>query len=227
MATAVRRLTERATAYLVVSMQFRTEGHGEGAEPNRSHFSWNCCSVPHTKGQRMSFGCTVRVSIAIPLLLAAAACVPQDGAPKVANAAAPAASPAPPPQSAAPATTPPAATPAIPATAPAVTTAPVPARAKAPATPAPATRIVTDLTVPRSGVGTATYRCGNGGLITIQNLGNALRVMRPDGTAEEFAASPANQSSRYQEAATHDAIVIDGREALVMKRGSTPQTCRR
>ncbi|WP_246678061.1 hypothetical protein [Mesorhizobium sp. B2-7-2] len=183
--------------------------------------------MPRTKGQRMSFGRTVRVSIAIPLLLAAAACVPQDGAPKVANAAAPAASPAPPPQSAAAVAAPAAATPAIPATAPAATTAPVPATAKAPATLAPATRIITDLTVPRSGVGTATYRCGNGGMITIQNLGNALRVMRPDGTAEEFAASPANQSSRYQEAATHDAIVIDGHEALVMKRGSTPQTCRR
>lgn len=99
---------------------------------------------------------------------------------------------------------------------------------KTPATPAvPPTKIVTDLTVPRSGVGTATYRCGNGGMITIQNLGSSLRVVRPDGTTEDFAASPANQSSRYQEAATHDAIVIDGREALVMKRGSTPQTCRR
>ncbi|ESW80333.1 hypothetical protein X773_16140 [Mesorhizobium sp. LSJC285A00] len=66
-----------------------------------------------------------------------------------------------------------------------------------------------------------------GGMITIQNLGTALRVVRPDGTTEEFAASPANQSSRYQEAASHDAIVIDAREALVMKRGSTPQTCKR
>ncbi|TGQ07645.1 MULTISPECIES: hypothetical protein [unclassified Mesorhizobium] len=160
----------------------------------------------------MSFGHTVRVSITIPLLLAAAACVPQDGAPKA--AAPPAASPAPAAQSTAP-------------VAPAAATPPLPATAKTPATPAPATKIVTDLTVPRSGIGTATYRCGNGGMITIQNLGSSLRVVRPDGSTEEFAASPANQSSRYQEAATHDAIVIDGREALVMKRGSTPQTCRR
>ncbi|WP_201412387.1 hypothetical protein [Mesorhizobium sp. J8] len=176
----------------------------------------------------MSFGHTVRVSITIPLLLAAAACVPQDGAPKAANAAPPAASPAPAPLSGAPGTPPPAAaTPPLPAAAPAPATPPGSATAKTPATPAPATKIVTDLTVPRSGLGTATYRCGNGGMITIQNLGSSLRVVRPDGTAEEFAASPANQSSRYQEAATHDAIVIDGREALVMKRGSTPQTCRR
>jgi len=91
----------------------------------------------------------------------------------------------------------------------------------------PPGKTITDLTAPRSSLGSATYRCGNGGTITIQNLGSALRVVRADGTTEEFAASPANQNSRYQEAATHDAIVIDGREALVMKRGSTPQTCKR
>ncbi|RWB71939.1 MAG: hypothetical protein EOQ50_20600 [Mesorhizobium sp.] len=165
----------------------------------------------------MSFGHTVRVSITIPLLLAAAACVPQDGAPKAANAAAPALAQ----QSAASAATAPATPPAPPASQ-------MLQGATAPKTPAPqATKIITDLTVPRSGMGTATYRCGNGGMITIQNLGSSLRVARPDGSTEEFAASPANQSSRYQEAATHDAIVIDGREALVMKRGSTPQTCRR
>ncbi|RAZ85348.1 hypothetical protein DPM33_29615 [Mesorhizobium hawassense] len=161
----------------------------------------------------MSFGHMVRVSITIPLLLAAAACVPQDNAPKSANATAPVVAPAPVQQPAAPAAAPMVAVP--------------PAKTPAPP-PAPPTKIVTDLTTPpRSGIGAATYRCGNGGMITIQNLGSALRLVRADGTTEEFAASPANQSSRYQEAVTHDAIVIDGREALVMKRGSTPQTCKR
>ena len=28
--------------YLFVSTQFQTGGYSEGAEPNRSHFSWNC-----------------------------------------------------------------------------------------------------------------------------------------------------------------------------------------
>jgi hypothetical protein len=147
----------------------------------------------------MSFGRAVRVSLVVPLLLAAAACVPQDGAPKAAK------------------TVPPVAPPAV-AQQP---TAP----AKAP--PPSATKITTDLTAPRPVMGAGTYRCGNGGTITIQNLGSSLRVVRPDGATEEFAASPANQSSRYQEAATHDAIVIDGREALVMKKGSTPQSCTR
>jgi hypothetical protein len=30
--------------YLLVLTQFRTGGYGEGAELNRSHFSWNCSS---------------------------------------------------------------------------------------------------------------------------------------------------------------------------------------
>ncbi|RWC55950.1 hypothetical protein [Mesorhizobium sp.] len=107
-----------------------------------------------------------------------------------------------------------------------VSPAPAQQSVAAAAPPAAATKIITDLTAPRSGIGTATYRCGNNGTIAIQNLGTSLRVVGSDGATEEFAASPANQSSRYQ-AATHDAIVIDGREALVMKKGSTPQTCKR
>ncbi|TGS08249.1 hypothetical protein EN852_035045, partial [Mesorhizobium sp. M2E.F.Ca.ET.209.01.1.1] len=130
----------------------------------------------------MSFCHTVRVSITIPLLLAAVACVPQNNAPKAASAAAPAASPAPVQQS------------AVPAAAAPMLAAPSAAPAKPVAPPAaPPTKIVTDLTTPRSGIGTATYRCGNGGTVTIQNLGSALRVARADGTTEEFAASPANQ----------------------------------
>ena len=141
---------------------------------------------------------TVWVSV-FPLLVIVAACVPQDGAPKVANPAA-----------------------SGPAQQSSATVSP-----PASASSAPATKTTTDLTAPRSLVGTATYGCGNGSAITIQNLGSSLRVIEPDGATEEFVASPANQSSRYQEAATHNAIVIDGREALVMKRGSTPQTCKR
>lgn len=112
--------------------------------------------------------------------------------------------------------------------APKAVNSPAPAQpsSAAAAPPAAATKITTDLTAPRSGIGTATYRCGNNGMIAIQNLGTSLRVVGSDGATEEFAASPANQSSRYQ-AATHDAIVIDGSEALVMKKGSTPQTCKR
>jgi len=146
----------------------------------------------------MALRWTVGVSV-FPLLVVVAACVPQDGTPKAANT---------------------------------VSSAPVQqsgASVAAPAStsPAPVTKTTTDLTAPRPVMGTAAYRCGSNGTITIQNLGTSLRVLGADGATEEFAASPANQNSRYQEAVTHDAIVIDGREALVMKKGSTPQTCTR
>jgi hypothetical protein len=109
-----------------------------------------------------------RVVPLVLLLLAAAACVPQNSAPKAGNAAA-------------------------------------------------------DLTAPQPR--TATYNCADGGRMTIENLGTSLRVIGPDGTIEDLPASPANQNSRFGIA--HDAIVIDGRDALVMKGGKTPLTCTR
>jgi hypothetical protein len=86
-------------------------------------------------------------------------------------------------------------------------------------TNAPAT--ATDSPQPR----TAAYTCADGTRITIENLGTSVRVLGPDGASEDLPASPANQSSRF--GAAHDAIVIDGRDALVMKGGKTPLTCTR
>lgn len=71
----------------------------------------------------------------------------------------------------------------------------------------------------------ATYSCADGGMMTIENLGTSIRLLGPDGAAEELPAAPSNQRSRYGEA--HDAIVIDGREALVMKGGQIPLNCTR
>ena len=112
---------------------------------------------------------TFRVAPLVLLLLAVAACVPQNSVPKAGNAAA------------------------------------------------------TDPTAPQPR--TATYTCADGGRMTIENLGTSLRVLGPDGTSEDLPASPANQNSRFGIA--HDAIVIDGRDALVMKGGKTPLTCTR
>jgi hypothetical protein len=72
---------------------------------------------------------------------------------------------------------------------------------------------------------TASYKCADGGMMTIENLGSSVHVVGADGASEDLPASPANQNSRYGQA--HDAIVIDGREALVMKGGKTPLTCTR
>ena len=80
-----------------------------------------------------------------------------------------------------------------------------------------------DVSVPQPR--TATYNCADGGMMTIENLGTSLRVLGPDGISEDLPASPANQSSRFGEA--HDAIVIDGNDALVMKGGASPLTCTR
>ena len=72
---------------------------------------------------------------------------------------------------------------------------------------------------------TATYNCADGGMMTIQNLGTSLRLLGPDGVTEELPASPAGQTSRYGQ--SHDAIVIDGNEALVMTGGHPPMPCTR
>lgn len=71
----------------------------------------------------------------------------------------------------------------------------------------------------------ANYACDNGGSITIRNVGSSIRLLGPNGVEEDLPASPANQKSRYGEA--QDAIVLDGREALVMRSGHTPLTCTR
>lgn len=71
----------------------------------------------------------------------------------------------------------------------------------------------------------ANYACTDGATMTIRNVGTSIRLLGPNGVEEELPASPANQRSRYGEA--HDAIVIDGREALVMRAGRTPLTCTR
>lgn len=73
---------------------------------------------------------------------------------------------------------------------------------------------------------TATYSCAGGGSMTIENRGNSIRVLGADGALdEELPASPANQNSRF--GAEHDAVVIDGRDALIMQGGHTPVTCKR
>lgn len=85
----------------------------------------------------------------------------------------------------------------------------------------PATVLQDNASQPR----TATYSCADGGMMTIQNLGTSLRLLGPDGVAEELPASPAGQTSRYGQ--SHDAIVIDGNEALVMTGGHPPMPCTR
>jgi hypothetical protein len=70
---------------------------------------------------------------------------------------------------------------------------------------------------------TATYSCADGGIITIENLGESVRILGAGDEAIELPASPATQRSRYGEQPY--ALVLEGNEALFMKSGEEPLTC--
>jgi hypothetical protein len=71
----------------------------------------------------------------------------------------------------------------------------------------------------------ATYSCADGAQITIEFLGSAIRLLAPDGTKEEYPASPAGQQNRFGDGP--NAVVIEGTDALVMHGNQTPLTCTR
>jgi hypothetical protein len=85
----------------------------------------------------------------------------------------------------------------------------------------------------------ATYRCGKGSEIRIENYGSTVRVYGPldrSGAAHddpeaappapvELAAAPPGQQNRY--GAEGYALVLEGAEALWMKAGKEPLTCLR
>jgi hypothetical protein len=71
----------------------------------------------------------------------------------------------------------------------------------------------------------ASYSCTDGATMTVENFGSSVHVVGPDGESLDLPASPETQRNRYGEAS--DAIVLEGREALVMLRGHEPLTCMR
>jgi membrane-bound inhibitor of C-type lysozyme len=71
----------------------------------------------------------------------------------------------------------------------------------------------------------AKYRCEDGGEITVENGVTAVKVLASDGVALDLPASPPESRSRYVQASY--ALVLDGEEALFMKAGKPPLTCRR
>ena len=81
------------------------------------------------------------------------------------------------------------------------------------------------------------YHCGEDGSIRIEQRGDIVRVFEPppppdpDATEPaaapapvELAAAPPGQRSRY--GMDGYALVVEGREALWMKAGRAPMTCR-
>ncbi len=71
----------------------------------------------------------------------------------------------------------------------------------------------------------AVYRCGDEGDLRIENGGSSVRVSFGDADPVELAAAPPGQRSRY--GADGYALVLEDREALWMKAGKVPLTCRR
>lgn len=72
----------------------------------------------------------------------------------------------------------------------------------------------------------ATYDCGTDGRITVENMRTAVRLVEEgDGDSYDLPAAPPTQTSRF--GADGMALVVEDREALWMKAGSEPMTCRR
>ena len=81
----------------------------------------------------------------------------------------------------------------------------------------------------------ATYQCGEDGALRIVNTGASVLLSEdnvapaedgePVETRFELVAAPPSQRSRY--GAEGLALVLEGREALWMKAGKAPLTCRR
>lgn len=83
------------------------------------------------------------------------------------------------------------------------------------------TRAATDSCIPAK----AAYRCDSGGTLNIERSGSGVAVVAPDGEAVLLPASPAGQNMRYGEPPY--ALVLESNEALYMKGGAEPVTCRR
>lgn len=71
----------------------------------------------------------------------------------------------------------------------------------------------------------ATYSCGEAGAVTIEHAAGSIRMTEPDGVVVVLPASPPGQRNRFVEGI--DAVVIEGREALVMHGNHEPLTCTR
>jgi len=70
----------------------------------------------------------------------------------------------------------------------------------------------------------ATYNCGEDGAITVEARGRAVHLVDPEGASYDLPASPPTQGSRFGEGSV--ALVVEDGEALWMKAGREPVTCR-
>lgn len=71
----------------------------------------------------------------------------------------------------------------------------------------------------------ATYRCDGNATLTVENMRSSVLLVDPQGDSVTLPASPASQQTRYGQPGY--ALVLEGRDALYMKGGKQPLTCRR
>lgn len=69
-----------------------------------------------------------------------------------------------------------------------------------------------------------TYKCGSDGTILVEASNNAVHLVDTEGTSYDLPASPPTQRNRFGEGSV--ALVVEEGEALWMKAGREPQTCR-
>ncbi len=70
----------------------------------------------------------------------------------------------------------------------------------------------------------ATYDCGENGRIRVEGAGSVVRLTESDGSSYDLPASPPQQASRFGSDGL--ALVVEEGEALWMKAGKEPMTCR-
>lgn len=70
----------------------------------------------------------------------------------------------------------------------------------------------------------ATYDCGENGRIRVEGAGSVVRLTESDGSSYDLPASPPRQASRF--GGDGLALVVEEGEALWMKAGKEPMTCR-
>ncbi|WP_127597886.1 MliC family protein [Nitratireductor alexandrii] len=73
--------------------------------------------------------------------------------------------------------------------------------------------------------GKTTYRCDDGARMAVENRGTSVILTLDDNAPVTLPASPADSRIRY--GAPPYALLLDRNEALLMKSGAAPNTCRR
>ncbi|MEQ9224803.1 MAG: hypothetical protein RLO15_00480 [Parvibaculum sp.] len=73
--------------------------------------------------------------------------------------------------------------------------------------------------------GKTTYHCDDGARMTVENRGASVLLTLGDNAPITLPASPADSRIRY--GAPPYALLLDHNEALLMKSGAAPNTCRR